>query len=132
MIYLNDFSTFINEDKKSNKKYGYHITRKANIDSIMKNGLKPRIPLDYGERGDIKGIYLFKTLEDVESALEQWLGERIEEWEEKHNKDYDEVLLQVDISNTHFLDIIDSAEYEWTVTTPISSDNIELADVDFV
>lgn len=93
-------------------KFAYHVTRRKNIPSIKKKGLEPRIPKDYGIDGDIKGVYLFKTIEDTENALYNWLGERIEEWEEENNKEYDEVVLKINISELEE-HLIDSVEYEW-------------------
>jgi len=118
--------------ESSDKKYGYHITRRKNLKKIMEEGLVSKVPKDYGEEGDIEGVYLFKTLEDVKSALAQWMGERIEEWEEEYDEDYDEVLLKVDITDINYLDIIVSVEYEWVVTTKIDPSKISLADVDFI
>lgn len=78
----------------------------------MKKGLEPRVPEDYGENGDIKGVYLFKTIEDTENALFNWLGERIEEIEEETGKEYDEIVLKVDISGLQE-QLLDTVEYEW-------------------
>ena len=105
-------------------RYGYHVTSSSNISSIMKNGLEPRVPEDYGAKGDVKGVYLFKTLEDVQTALEQWLGERIEEWEEETGQEYDEVILKIDMSNIDHWAIIDTSPYEWTITDIIPPEAI--------
>ena len=109
----------INENDKN--VFGYHVTRRKNLPSIKRNGLLPQVPEDYGDSGDIKGVYLFKSLNDTQTALYQWLGERIEEWEEENNENYGEVILKVDLSG---LDLIDSVEYEWISTDIIEPNRI--------
>lgn len=117
------FNEFINENNNTEKLFGYHITRRLNIDSIMEDGLLPRIPEDYGYSGDIEGVYLFKTYEDAQTALYQWLGERIDEWEEETGEEYDEVCLVVDLSGLEEY-LIDSVEYEWICTDIIEPERI--------
>lgn len=110
--------------KESNSKlYGYHITDRKNLDLIKENGLEPRIPKDYGTYGDIKGVYLFKTLDDTKNALMNWLGERIDEWEEETGETYNDIALKIDLTG---LDpyLIDSVEFEWICTTTIDSSRI--------
>lgn len=106
------FNNFVNENMIDDKRFAYHVTSRKNIKSIMKKGLEPRIPEDYGEHGDTKGVYLFKTLEDTENALFNWLGQRIEEIEEETGQEYNEVVLKIDISNLEN-ELIDTVEYEW-------------------
>lgn len=90
--------------------YAYHVTRRGNVKSIMSKGLIPRVPKDI-IGGDVKGVYLFPSIDDVENALYNWLGERIEEWEEENDKEYDEVVLKVDISGLEG-DIIRDLDWE--------------------
>ena len=115
MKYLKLFENY------NDKFIGYHVTRRKNLKSILKNGIEPRIPKDYGDTGDIKGVYLFKSLEDTETALYSWLGERIEDWEEENDKEYDEVVLAINIKD---LDLFDSVEYEWICLEDIKPDRI--------
>jgi len=89
----------------------------------MREGIEPIVPLDYGDSGDLKGVYLFKTLDDTKNALYNWFGERIEEWEEENDDRYDEVALKIDISGLEDY-LIDSVEYEWTCTITITPDRI--------
>lgn len=105
----------------NNKVIAYHVTDKKNLESILKNGLEPKIPLDYGENGDVKGVYFFKTREDMNIALSSWFGDRMDEIEEETGEIYEEIELIVDITG---LDRIDSVEYEWIVTENISPDKI--------
>ena len=105
-------SIFLNENAIDTK-LAYHITRRKNLNSIKKKGIEPKIPYDYGTEGDVKAVYLFKTMEDAKNALLNWLGERIEEWEEENDKEYDEVCLEINISGLEE-HLIDSVEYEWS------------------
>lgn len=60
------------------RKY-YHITPAKNVSKILKNGLDPKKPQDYD---DEEGVYLFKTKDDVEDAMMNWLGDKFDEDEE--------------------------------------------------
>ena len=82
----------------------------------------PHVPEDYIGT-ELKGVFLFKTKGDTENALLNWLGERIDEWEEENDTEYDEVCLTIDISDLEPY-IIDSVEYEWTCTTTIEPNRI--------
>lgn len=110
-------------ENHSEQKFAYHITRRENLPSIYENGLEARVPVDYGEDGDIKGVYLFKTLDDAKNALFNWFGERIEEWEEENDEKYDEVALKVNIEGLD-ANLIDSVEYEWTCLIDIEPSRI--------
>ncbi len=119
---VKNFKQFMNENVNE-PKFVYHVTRRKNLNSIKKKGLEPRIPKDYGTDGDVKGVYLFKTIEDTQNALYNWLGERIEEWEEENDKEYDEVVLKINISGLEE-HLIDSVEYEWTCLVNIEPSRI--------
>jgi hypothetical protein len=101
------------------QKFAYHVTRLKNLNSIKKKGLEPRIPKDYGINGDVEAVYLFKTIEDTQNALYNWLGERIEELEEELEEDYDEVILKINIDGLEEY-LIDTVGYEWTCLTSIN------------
>jgi hypothetical protein len=103
--------------------YAYHVTSRRNLKSIMKKGLEIRKPEDYSEYGDVKAVYLFKTLDDTRNALFNWLGERIEEIEEETGKDYNEVVLKINISGLVKY-LIDSVEYEWICLVNIGPSRI--------
>lgn len=119
---IKNFNQIVDE-QVNELEFAYHVTRRKNIPSIKKHGLKPRIPKDYGTHGDIKGVYLFKTIEDTQNALYNWLGERIEEWEEENDKEYDEVVLKINISGLEE-HLIDSVEYEWTCLVNIDPSRV--------
>ena len=103
--------------------FAYHVTQRRKLKQIRKNGLIPHIPEDYGEKGDINGVYLFKTEDDARTALMQWFGERIEDWEEENNKIFDEICLEINISGLED-NLFDSVEYEWICLVPIESSRI--------
>jgi len=111
------------KENNNNKIFGYHVTRRENLKSIKKIGLEPRVPQDYGENGDTKGVYLFKTIDDTKNALYNWLGERIDEWEEDNNEEYDEIVLKVDLTGLEE-NLIDSVEFEWTCLINIKPSRI--------
>lgn len=119
---VKNWTQFVNE-QVNEPKFAYHVTRRKNLTSIKKKGLESRIPKDYGTDGDVKGVYLFKTIEDTQNALYNWLGERIEEWEEENDKEYDEVVLKINISGLEE-HLIDSVEYEWTCLVNIEPSRI--------
>ncbi len=56
----------------------YHVTRSENVPLIMKGGLMPSKPDDMQ---DVEGVYLFKSVEDAEDAVANWLGDRFDEEE---------------------------------------------------
>jgi hypothetical protein len=120
MKYILEYADFYDTDI-----YAYHVTSSKNLPSIMENGLIPNIPEDYGDKGDIKGIYLFKTLDDLDNALYNWLGERIDDIEEESGVDYDEVTLKVNITGLE-KDLIDTVEYEWVCLVKIDPSRISI------
>lgn len=115
------FKKFV--EQLDNGIYAYHVTRRVNLESIKENGLKMSIPEDYGTDGDIEGVYLFKTLDDAKDALFQWMGIRIEEWEEENDEEYDEICLKVDIDGIEQY-LIDSVDYEYISTIDIEPSRI--------
>jgi len=80
----------------------------------MTKGLLPSVPLDME---DTKGVYLFKSIDDMTNALMNWFGERIEEWEEENDKLWEEIYIKIDLTG---LEVHDSVEYEWTCLEAIS------------
>lgn len=53
----------------------YHVSPKWNLKSIMEKGLIPKIGPRSKEAGEKVGVFLFPTIEDMETALGQWLSE---------------------------------------------------------
>ena len=106
-------------DESAEQDIMYHVTPTKNLRSIMKNGLRPQI----GDRsvklhGEENGIFLFPTLDDVEDAVSNWLGDEFDE-------DEDLTLLAIDVSG---LPLVDSnAGYEKIAKTAISPDRISVS-----
>lgn len=54
----------------------YHVTLMENVESILKDGLIPQIgerSREFGE--EFEAVYMFPSIDDMECALGQWLGE---------------------------------------------------------
>ena len=68
-------SDFINKLPIDINKFAYHVTPSSNLTSILSKGLTPQI----GERSKLietlPAIYFFNTINDVEHALYNWLGD---------------------------------------------------------
>jgi hypothetical protein len=88
------------------KQYGYHVTYEENLESIREHGLLLKTPDDMD---DIFGVYMFQSMEDVDNALTNWLGERLDE--DKHLK-----ILKVDITG---LKQSSDVDYEVIILEPI-------------
>ena len=119
---VKNFGQFINENINE-EKFAYHVTSRKNLTSIKSKGIEPRVPTDYGDNGDAKAVYLFKTEDDTNTALSQWLGERIDDWEEENDTEYDEIVLKININGLEEY-LIDTVEYEWTCLTHIEPSRI--------
>ena len=80
----------------------YHVAKRRNLRSIERNGLRVMVPRDM--EGEEAGVYLFRSREDAEEALMNWLGDRFDEDEEL-------VLIKVD---DRYVDEVssDAAGYE--------------------
>lgn len=126
---MNDYSKISLIYENMNRNIVYHVTSKRYLPSIYQNGLTPKIPEDYGESGDEIGIYCFPSMEDAENAMMNWLGERIEEWEEAEQTEYQEIVLVLDITGLRTKENHEVG-YEIIVKEPISSDRIvDLVDI---
>lgn len=105
----------------------YHITRTIHVDQILIEGLKPLIgPLSEHIGEGVPRIYLFDSIESVETALENWYGETIEEL-----FDEDEPLTLLEITKEHvikpcptFADMTQS--YEWSTVHTIDPSAIQI------
>lgn len=99
-----------------NERIFYHVTPKENVKSIKEKGLIPQI----GERAKSCGeteekIYLFPTLQDMETALSSWLGIEFE------NDDIVSLIIRIPKG---FSVEEGEVEYEAYSKTPITKDNI--------
>lgn len=101
----------------------YHVTTKANLNSIQKTGLTPAIgdrSADLGE--DTNRIYLFDSKESVNDALGNWLGEEFDEDEEL-------ILISVNASNIDSpTPTFDDPEgsFEWITENAILASSIKI------
>lgn len=58
----------------------YHVTPVENLESIFEYGLIPLKDARSIACGEVDpAVYLFESLEDVDSALASWLGEELED-----------------------------------------------------
>lgn len=109
----------------------YHVTRKANLDAITKEGLTPNIgPLSTLIDEQHKRIYLFESSEAVEDALGGWFGEAIEE-----TFGEDEPLCLLAIPSRYVVDPKptfeeDDISFEWYTEHGIEPRNIALLSTD--
>ena len=107
----------------------YHVTRAENIGSIMKDGLVPAI----GERSEKLGeqtpaVYLFTSLENMDNALWNWLGEEFEEENEAAGFEIERVALEVMLDDSLYID--PDEFYEIEVTDTIPPENIRVMSAD--
>lgn len=58
----------------------YHVTYAEGVSSILRDGLVPRRGLRSCSLGEGReAVFLFPSLEDVEDALMNWLGEEMDD-----------------------------------------------------
>jgi hypothetical protein len=94
----------------------YHVTKSNNIDSIMKNGLMPSVGDRSKKMNERPSIFLFKSIQDVEDAMMNWLGDELE--------DHPATLLKIKIPQ-HVQIYPTSAGYESQVFDHIPPDYIQ-------
>lgn len=106
----------------------YHVTPTENVSRIMSEGLVPQRGPRSVQLESEDGIYLFKTMEGVENALSNWLGEEFEE------DDVSLTLLGVELPPEAQRRLNeqgdDHASYEVVVTTPIPAQYIQIISED--
>ena len=101
----------------------FHVTPTSNIYRILRDGLKPRTGERAGVMEQEDGIYLFKTREDADDAVTNWLGDEFEDRERL-------ALLEVTIPPDAKV-IPSTADYEIVVGTPIPSKFIKVISKNF-
>lgn len=102
----------------------YHVTDVKNLDSILKNGLVPKIGSlseQLGETGEPKpAIYLFTSKEACVDAMGSWLGEAYDELDEETGEESRHVVLRVELGDEEDSDEqVDEEFYEKVVYEPI-------------
>lgn len=110
-------------------KIGYHVTPIWNLLKIKKQGLIPqsgRLSNKLGESGD--SIFLFSTIDDMENALYNWLGEEYEELEKEMGQEIQLAVLKVKIPEDST--VSSTVDYEFQVFDPIPPENIIVIDTD--
>ncbi len=55
----------------------YHVTKSNNVSSIMKNGLLPSVGDRSKKFNERPSIFLFRSRQDVEDAMMNWLGDEL-------------------------------------------------------
>lgn len=90
----------------------YHLAYKKNLKAIKISGIVPNIPEDMPD--EPSAVYLFVSLDALENALINWLGERLDEDEEI-------VVLVVDITG---IPTIEGANFEHVVPSVIPANRI--------
>ena len=91
----------------------YHVTEKKNLKSILENGLIPQIGERSKQLNESPAIFLFDSVEKLNDALMNWLGDEFE--------DIDLVSLKIETSNT-----LEYNEFEVILRELIPSINISL------
>ena len=95
---------------------GFHVTTFEAYGSIREQGLLPRIGPRSTELGEENPqIYFFRSREDVEQGLMQWLGDEFNE---------DEVLLVLEVDLSAIDVVATEGQFELTVSQPIGPDRI--------
>lgn len=106
----------------------YHVTPTENVSRIMSEGLTPQRGPRASQMESEDGIYLFKTMEGVDNALSNWLGEEFEE------DDVPLTLLGVELPSDAQKRLNergdDNSSYEIVVTTAIPPQYIQILSED--
>lgn len=97
--------------------YAYHVTTAGIARKILKHGLLPGIGKRSRQIEKRPAIHLFKTYDDVENALMNWLGEEFGE-------NIKLALLRVKIPYNAI--VVEGAGYEIVVLSRIPAKNIKM------
>lgn len=101
------------------RRIAYHITDSVNTESILANGLRAAIGPRSAELGEtVESVYLFPSIDDLENALGNWLGEYFAE---------DSVLNVFEVDVTGFMDD-STVEYEIEITHDIPRGRLKLSE----
>jgi hypothetical protein len=108
-------NNYMPEDTTEDRVF-YHVTAKRNLRKIKKNGLVPTIGNRSEQVETDEAVFLFTSLEAVEDAMSNWLGDEVDEDEEL-------VLLKVTLPYDFPIGY-SPAGYEATVKTTIPPEYI--------
>lgn len=97
----------------------FHVTPMENVQNIMEHGLVPQIGERSGAQGEeAPAIYLFPTMDDMDNALSNWLGE----WfEDTYGPDVELAIVKAFLPPDIYVHYALSVAYECYVTEPIPS-----------
>ena len=97
----------------------FHVTPMENVQNIMEHGLIPQIGEHSGAQGEeTPAIYLFPTMDDMDNALSNWLGE----WfEDAYGPNVELAIIKVSLPKDVYVHYDPKAPYECYVTEPIPS-----------
>lgn len=115
---MQEWKQFLNEDTTDN--IFYHVTPAKNVKWIMEEGLTPSTgsaSSSYGETEE--RVYLFPTMDDVQDAVSNWLGDQYE--------DDIMALLQVDASG---INLKSDVEWEYYTNQMIPPNKIKILSMD--
>lgn len=94
----------------------YHVSLSSNDDSILSGGLTPSIGERSTDLGEEKNaVYLFPSLEDMENALGNWLGEYFDEDDQLS-------VFEIDASG---LEDTSEVEYEFVIEDGVESSRLK-------
>lgn len=97
----------------------FHVTPMEKVQNIMERGLVPQIGERSGAQGEeTPAIYLFPTMDDMDNALSNWLGE----WfEDAYGPDVELAIVKAFLPPDIYVHYDLSVAYECYVTEPIPS-----------
>lgn len=98
----------------------YHVTPTENLDNIRKHGLVPTVGERSQELDELPGVFLFPSLNDVISAVMNWLGDAFED-------DVSLTLLQVSVDEAMLESVV---EWEFICRDSILPEFIEIHPLD--
>ena len=115
----------LHEARNFNEYDFYHVTLDADAKSILENGLQPGT----GDRssqveGDGNRVYLFRSQDDAEDAVMNWLGDEFPE-------DEPLALFGIRLPEGFPVEETKGAEYEWSTTSAIPPEYLFILDSNF-
>lgn len=101
----------------------YHVTLYDNVKSILTQGLIPKSGTRSEVMGD-HGIFMFPSIDDMNNALMNWLGE---EYEEKYGEGVDLAALSITLPNNFPAapTFTGDSSWEWSTQEPIPAKYIK-------
>lgn len=100
----------------------YHVTTRENLNSILKEGLKPSVGPRSEKLDESNAIFVFDSRTSAEDGVGNWLGEEFDDDEEL-------ILLEVDARGLDLSPSFDDDEsFEWTSSGEIPADRISVVE----